>query len=85
MASGVEEALRIMPEFLALAKAQRDLVLLPFEVGWRAQRDLGWEPQASCRGLKTLLVRAELRVTCLAQHVAHAVQLLGSGELRISQ
>ena len=66
VSSSIEETLCVVLEFLTLAKAQRDLVLLPLEVGWRAERDLWWEPQAPRRCLKALLVRAELRVACLA-------------------
>jgi len=41
----VEEALRILLEFLAPAKAQGHLILLALEVRWGAKADLGWQPQ----------------------------------------
>ena len=85
MPGGVQETLRVILEFLTLAKAQRHLVLLTLEVRWRAEADLGWEPQTLRGLLKTLLVGAELRVACLAQHAAHALQLLWTGELRVSK
>src|SRR5262245_8839224 len=77
----VEETLRVLLEFLALAKAQGHLVLLALEVRWWAQADLGWQPQPPRSLLKTLLVGAELRIPCLAQPAAYALQLLWTGKL----
>src|SRR5262249_35207250 len=82
---GVEEALRVPLEFLALAKAQDHLVLLTLEVGWRAQADLGWQPQPPRGFLETLLVGAELRIARLAQYAAHALELLWTGKLRLGK
>jgi hypothetical protein len=45
----VEEALRILLEFLAPAKAQGHLILLALEVRWGAEADLGWQPQTPHR------------------------------------
>src|SRR5262249_33698710 len=80
--SRIEEALRVVLEFLALTKAQSHLVLLTLEVRWRTQADLGWQPQPSRGLLKTLLVGAELRIPRLAQHTAYALELLWTGKLR---
>src|SRR5712691_8394619 len=81
----VEETLRVLLEFLALAKAQGDLVLLTLEVRWWAQADLGGQPQPPCGLLEALFVGAELRIPRLAQQAAHALELLWAGKLRLGK
>ena len=79
MLRSVKETLRVLLEFLALAKAQGHLVLLALEVRWWAQADLGGQPP--CGLLEALFVGAELRLPRLAQHAAYALQLLWAENL----
>src|SRR4029450_10962306 len=81
----VEETLRVLLQFLALAKAQGHLVLLALEIRRWAYTDLGWQPQPSCGLLEALLVGTELRIPRLAQHAAYALQLLWAGKLRLGK
>ena len=79
--SGVEETLRVLLEFLALAKAQGHLVLLALEVWWWTQANLRWQSQPPRGLLEALFVGTELRIARLAQHAAYVLELLWPGKL----